>query len=252
MRLQALIFDCDGVLAETERDGHRIAYNLAMQEMGIGCSWDSATYAKLVRISGGKERLNHYFASDRKRFPISEYGPDTIQAIYQRKTMIFKAMIQKGTLTARPGVFRLLNEAHLHNIPLFVCSTSHRESVQTLIRHTFSPNVLAWFTDLFCGDVVSRKKPASDVYDMVKDTYHLDPGHCCVIEDSRNGLLAAKGAGMHCIVTPSFYTKEENFSEADLVVTNLGDPDGETSKVLKNCAIGIEKYVKIMDIDELV
>ncbi|MDR2730785.1 MAG: HAD-IA family hydrolase [Treponema sp.] len=234
MKIQALLFDCDGVLAETERDGHRVAYNRAMKELGIDAEWDEKEYGDLVLISGGKERLKNYFNRYPFRFPSSKYNDDLIQEVYLKKTGIFKNMANNGSLPPRSGIARIIREAHEAGILLFICSTSHLESVKALLSHNYGEECLAWFTKLYCGDVVTKKKPAPDIYLLAKNEFNLDGRLCFVIEDSRNGLLAARGAGMHCIVTQSFYTVDEDFSEADITANCLGDPVGERARILNS------------------
>jgi HAD superfamily hydrolase (TIGR01509 family) len=253
MKLQAILFDCDGVLAETERDGHRVAYNEAMTRLGVPGEWSPEEYGELVQISGGKERLKYYFNKYSERFPPGRFGPDLIQSIYLKKTEIFKEMAGKGSLPPRSGIARLITEAHEREVRLFICSTSHKESVEALVRRNYGENRLSWFTELFCGDVVPRKKPAPDIYNLAKDKYGLDPARCFVIEDSRNGLLAAKGAGMHCLVTRSFYTAGEDFSEADMAVSCLGDPDGEETHIIGSKGRKETKnYITVMELDSLI
>jgi len=134
MKLQALLFDCDGVLAETERDGHRVAYNQAMKERGIKAEWSVEEYAELLLTSGGKERLKYYFNKYASQFPPDKYNSDLIQEIYLKKTEIFKALANSGALPPRSGIARIIREAHQMGMLLFVCSTSHKESVEALLR----------------------------------------------------------------------------------------------------------------------
>ena len=250
MKIQALLFDCDGVLAETERDGHRVAYNRAMRELGIDAEWSETEYAELVLVSGGKERLKYYFNKYPSRFPSDKYNGDLIQGIYLKKTGIFKDMANSGSLPPRSGIARVFREAHENGLFLFVCSTSHKESVEALLSHNYGKECLNWFTKLYCGDVVAKKKPAPDIYLLAKNEFNLDAARCFVIEDSRNGLLAAGGAGMHCLVTQSFYTVEEDFSEADITTTCLGDPEGEKSRILKSAKpIPDKGYITVADLD---
>jgi beta-phosphoglucomutase-like phosphatase (HAD superfamily) len=252
MELQALLFDCDGVLAETERDGHRVAYNRAMQELNIKAEWTVEEYAELVLISGGKERLKYYFGREPDRFPPVQYNQELIHEIYLKKTAIFKNLTNKGDMPSRSGVFRIVREAHEENILLFVCSTSHRESVEALIRHNYGEVCCSWFTELFCGDIVERKKPAPDIYVLAQEKHRLSGEKCFIIEDSRNGLLAAKGAGIHCLITPSYYTFGEDFSGADLVASCLGDPVGEQSRIIKGPPAAAQKgYITVADLDAL-
>jgi HAD superfamily hydrolase (TIGR01509 family) len=250
MKLQALLFDCDGVLAETERDGHRVAYNIAMKDLGINAEWSETEYAEMVLISGGKERLKYFFNKFPSRFPSDIYNGDLIQNIYLKKTEIFKSMANSGDLPPRSGIARVFKEAHDAGLQLFVCSTSHLESVKTLLAHNYGNECLSWFTKLYCGDVVAKKKPAPDIYLAAKNEYQLDANRCFVVEDSRNGLLAATGAGMHCIITQSFYTTEESFAEADIVTNCLGDPNKEQCKILASTKTIPEKgYITVADLD---
>jgi HAD superfamily hydrolase (TIGR01509 family) len=225
-RLKALIFDCDGVLAETERDGHRVAFNKAFRQAGLDAEWSVEEYGELVKISGGKERMKSYFKE--------KADDEKIAGLHKLKTGIFMEMSEAGQLPGRTGIKRIIKEAHDAGLMLFVCSTSNEKSVSSLLKANVGEEYFSWFTELFCGDIVKAKKPAPDIYNLVKDKYNLLPDECFVVEDSRNGLLAAKAAGMNCIVTPSFYSAEEDFSEADIVVSSLGDPGTPKITVIKS------------------
>jgi len=243
--LKALIFDCDGVLAETEKDGHRIAFNKAFEEKGIEAEWSIDEYGELVKISGGKERMRKYFKD--------QLNDESIMELHMRKTDIFMDMTANGQLPGRVGIKRLIEEAHKEGILLFVCSTSNLKSVSALIKANFGEKILRLFTELFCGDIVKAKKPAPDIYNLVKEKYNLGGHECFVVEDSRNGLLAAKSAGMNCIVTPSFYSKNEDFSEADIVVSSLGDRKSSSIDIIKSnpkLGKGIE-YISIQTLKAL-
>ena len=159
-------------------------------------------------------------------------------------------MANSGSLPPRSGVARIIREAHEEGLFLFVCSTSHQQSVEALLTHNYGKECLAWFTKLYCGDAVAKKKPAPDIYLLARNEFNLDENRCFVIEDSRNGLLAAQGAGMHCLITQSFYTVQEDFSEADITTTCLGDPGGEQSRILSSSRPIPEKgYVTITDLE---
>jgi HAD superfamily hydrolase (TIGR01509 family) len=222
-KLKALIFDCDGVLAETERDGHRVAFNRTFAAQGYDFKWDAALYKDLVKIGGGKERMKHFF--DRTSWPPGTSDRDAlIQELHRLKTDFYTQIVESGELPLRPGVARLVDEAIAAGLQLAVCSTSNEKAVHTLIERRLGPARKARFEVILAGDVVSRKKPDPEIYTLVLDRLHLKPTECVVLEDSRNGLLAAKGAGMYCLVTTNGYTEEEDFREADLVVSELGDP----------------------------
>jgi HAD superfamily hydrolase (TIGR01509 family) len=221
--LKALIFDCDGVLAETERDGHRIAFNRAFAMKGYDFEWDAALYKELVRIGGGKERMKHFF--DRTSWPAGTSDKDgLIKELHKLKTDYYTQIIESGELPLRPGVARLVDEAIAAGVKLAVCSTSNERAVHTVVERLLGPERKAKFDVILAGDVVSKKKPDPEIYKLVLERLHLRPTECVVVEDNRNGLLAAKGAGMRCVVTTNGYTEDEDFQEADLVVSELGDP----------------------------
>jgi HAD superfamily hydrolase (TIGR01509 family) len=218
--MKALIFDCDGVLVDTERDGHRVAFNRAFAEAGIEAEWSVGLYGELLKIAGGKERMKYYF--DRNGWP-SGTTPDTlIPELHKRKTAIFTALISGGSLPLRPGVTRIVDEAQAAGVRLAVCTTSDPKSVDGVLD-LMGAKRKAFFEAVLAGDVVAKKKPNPEIYDLAKRRLDLDGKECVVIEDSRNGLLAATGAGMPCLITTSTYTLDEDFHEAARVVPELGD-----------------------------
>lgn len=223
--MKALIFDCDGVLVDTERDGHRVAFNQAFARQGLSVEWSVAEYAELVKVAGGKERMRHYF--NENGWPEGVEDQDAfIKTLHADKTSLFMQIIESGELSLRPGVRRLVDEAIAEGMTLAVCSTSNERAVRGVV-HTLLGSVREEkFSEILAGDVVSKKKPDPEIYNLAKERLGLRGEECVVVEDSRNGLLAAKGAGMHCIVTTSSYTGEEDFTEAGRVVPELGD-DGD-------------------------
>ena len=224
--MKALIFDCDGVIVDTERDGHRVAFNSAFASLGLGVEWDVATYGELLEVAGGKERMTSYFDSH-------GWPPDVadraafIRDLHQRKTDIFMQIIDSGDLPLRSGVARLADEAAAERLALAVCSTSNERAVGLIVQRLLEPARRARFDLILAGDVVPRKKPDPAIYDLARERLGLAGPDCLVVEDSRNGLLAAKAAGCRCIVTTSGYTVHEDFAEADSVFEELGDPPGE-------------------------
>jgi len=222
-KLKALVFDCDGVLAETERDGHRIAFNRTFAAKGYGFEWDAALYKELVKIGGGKERMKYFF--DRTSWPAGTSDKEAlIKELHKLKTDYYTQIIESGELPLRPGVARLVDEAVAAGVKLAVCSTSNEKAVHTVVEKLLGPERKARFDVILAGDVVSKKKPDPEIYTLVLERLHLKPTQCVVVEDNRNGLLAAKGAGVYCVVTTNGYTEDEDFREADLVVSELGDP----------------------------
>ena len=248
--LKAVIFDQDGVLADTERDGHRVAFNSAFKEFGFDFEWDIEAYGKLLKVGGGKERIRYYLAQKGldKQFPDFD---ETVAKIHKRKTDLFMEIIRKGLVSLRPGISRLIKEAHDMNIKLAVCSTSNEKAVNTLINTLLGKEVYGWFEQILAGDIVKNKKPDPEIYNMVQGRLGISPEECLVIEDSRNGLLAAKGAGMRCLVTINDYTKDENFDEADLVVTSLGEKEGPEAELISKDSNSNQSFPGYVTIDIL-
>lgn len=219
--LQALIFDCDGVLVDTELDGHRISFNQAFKEAGVQTEWSAARYGELLSTAGGKERMRRHF--DETAWPAAYQDRDALIArLHKLKTNLFMDLISTGKLPLRPGVQRIVDEAIADGVTLAVCSTSNERAVQAVVDVMLGQERSAKIM-VFAGDVVATKKPAPDIYDLAARTLNLKPSNCMVIEDSNNGLRAAKAAGMRCIVTKSTYTVDEDFSLADKVVNTLDD-----------------------------
>jgi HAD superfamily hydrolase (TIGR01509 family) len=219
--MKALIFDCDGVLVDTERDGHRVAFNRAFAEGGIRAEWDVKLYGELLKVAGGKERMKHYF--DIKGWPPGKTAETLIPELHKQKTAIFTALVAGGSLPLRPGVARIVDEAHAAGIRLGVCTTSDPKSIDGVLD-LLGPKRKSYFEIVLAGDIVAKKKPSPDIYLLAKERLGLEARECVVIEDSRNGLLAAIGAGMPCLITKSAYTQNEDFREAARVVPELGDP----------------------------
>jgi len=221
--MKAVIFDCDGVLADTERDGHRVAFNKAFAQKGYAIEWGVELYGELLEVSGGKERMMYYF--DSYGWPCDVADKDAlIKELHKLKTDFFMQIIESGELPLRPGVARLVDEAIAADVALAVCSTSHERAVNLVVEKLLGSERKARFNAILAGDVVTKKKPDPEIYKLVSERLSLEPSECVVIEDNRNGLLAAKTAGMYCVITTNGYTKDEDFTEADLVVSELGDP----------------------------
>lgn len=236
--MKAIIFDCDGVLADTERDGHRVAFNKAFAKKGFETQWGVELYGRLLKIAGGKERMTHYF--DTSGWPGGARDKDAlIKELHKLKTDLFMDIIESGELPLRPGVARLVDEAIAGNVTLAVCSTSNERAVNLVVERLLGPHRKARFAAILAGDVVSKKKPDPEIYNLASQRLNLAPRECVVVEDSRNGLLAAKAAGMYCVVTTNGYTKNEDFAEADLVVSELGDPPSVqvTLKMIRDIAM---------------
>ena len=229
--MKALIFDCDGVLVDTERDGHRVAFNKTFTNMGYDVEWSVELYGELLSISGGKERMKHYFNQEGWPKGVSDRD-QLILDLHKAKTDAFMQIIESGELALRPGVARLVDEAIADgHILLSICSTSNERSVNLIAEKLLGPQRKGKFSAILAGDVVSKKKPDPEIYNLAVEKLEVKPAECVVVEDSRNGLLAAKAAGMKCVITTNGYTEKEDFSEADLVVSELGDPPNVQAKL---------------------
>jgi HAD superfamily hydrolase (TIGR01509 family) len=246
--IKALIFDQDGVIIDTERDGHRMAFNQTFKEFGYDFEWDVEKYHELLRVSGGKERMRHYLHTEGFGVEVKPEEEDAlIKTLHKRKTAIFIELIESGKLPLRPGVKRLMQEAMDTGLTLGICTTSNERAA-----HAVAFNVLKdiRFDFVLAGDVVSRKKPDPEIYNLALEKMGLGPEECVVIEDSRNGVLAATAAGMRVVATTNVYTERENLSEADIVVTCLGDPDGEKGE-LKQGGEGLD-FDGVLHIGQLI
>ena len=236
--LEAILFDCDGVLAETERDGHRQSFNRAFELKGIQDEWNVERYGKLLEIGGGKERMTGHWNEVGWPEQMANDDNETRQAkvkeLHLLKTDLFMKLIDEKVIPLRPGVLRIIDEAIANGVRLAVCSTSNEKAVQNIVTTLMSEEQASKF-QVFAGDMVKAKKPAPDVYNMACEEMGLDKSRCVVIEDSHIGLCAAKAAGIACLVTKSSYTGGEDFTAANMVVSELGD-DPETGITLETLA----------------
>lgn len=224
--LQALIFDVDGTLADTERWGHRIAFNQAFRDAGLNWVWDESLYGELLAVTGGKERLRHFIDAYHPELPSgeTELGGfiENLQAI---KTRHYTALVRRGEIPARPGVRRLLQEAREAGLRLAIATTTTPENVDGLLSGSFAPDAPRWFDVIGAGDIVPCKKPAPDIYHHVLAKLGLEAQNCLAFEDSENGLRSARGAGIPTLVTVTDYTADQDFSGALAVLNHLGEPE---------------------------
>ncbi|MCT7951212.1 HAD family hydrolase [Ancylothrix sp. C2] len=221
-QLKALIFDVDGTLADTERDGHRVAFNAAFKEAGFDWFWDEDLYGKLIEVTGGKERIEFFLNEYLPDFVPEKDRDDFVLELHKLKIKHYTALLSQGVIPLRVGVKRLLSEAREKNLRLAISTTSALPNVEALLVSTIDKS---WFEVIAAGDVVEQKKPAPDIYFYVLEKLGLKAEECLVFEDSYQGLVAAKAAGLKTIVTVNNYTKTQDFSGAALVVDCLGEPD---------------------------
>ena len=222
--LQALIFDVDGTLADTE-EAHRVAFNLAFERYRLGWVWQPVDYRELLKITGGKERMNHYIdalqlpPAERRR--LSTMVPD----LHAEKTRFYSSVVADGAVPLRDGVARLLDEALAAGCKLAIASTTTAVNIDALLHATLGPRGLDMFSVIACGDQVRAKKPAPDIFELALHALDMRPEHAIAFEDSANGLRSASAAGLRTVVTPNYWTEGGDFSAAALLLPSLGDPE---------------------------
>ena len=246
-QIKAIFFDQDGVIIDTERDGHRVSFNMTFREFGYDFEWDVDYYHELLQVAGGKERMKHHlktkgFGKEVKPEEVDEL----IKAMHKRKTALFIELIESGRLPLRPGIHRFMKEAMQAGLMLGVCTTSNEQAARAIAYKVLSD---VNFSFVLAGDIVSKKKPDPEIYNLGLSKVSLKPWEVIVIEDSRNGVLAGKAAGMHVVATTNYYTEKEDLSDADVIVTCLGDPDGEKGIMKKG---NIPHYDGVLYIEQLI
>ncbi|MDH5729255.1 MAG: HAD family hydrolase, partial [Gammaproteobacteria bacterium] len=225
MSLQALIFDVDGTLADTEREGHLIAFNQAFQKHGLDWQWSDQMYQELLAVTGGKERMRHYVTTHRPDYQQPDDFDELLAQIHKDKNQLYKALVQAGEVHLRPGVLRLFNEAKQKGIRLAIATTTTMENVEALFTYTLGADSLNWFEVIGAGDIVPKKKPAGDIYFYVMEKMGLKPEQCIAIEDSHNGIRSSLEANLATLITINDYTRSHDFSGAMAVVDSLGEPN---------------------------
>ena len=224
-KLEALLFDVDGTLADTERDGHRVAFNRAFAEAGLDWEWSEALYGKLLAVTGGKERIRHYLDTVNTAYERPTDLDGFIAGLHASKTRHYTKMLGQGVIPLRPGVKRLITEAKAAGMRLAVSTTTTPANVTALLEHALDPDAMSWFEVIAAGDVVPAKKPAPDIYHYAMEHLGLAPEQCIAFEDSHNGILSSRGSGLKTIIAVNGYTESDDFSGAGIVLDHWGEPD---------------------------
>jgi HAD superfamily hydrolase (TIGR01509 family) len=219
-RFKAIMFDVDGTMAETE-EFHRRAFNEAFSHFDLPWNWDAATYGRLLRIAGGRERIRHFCKSlPEDRFDLSD---SAINELHRVKTRRYGELVDGGACELRPGVAGLIHRARNGQLRLAIVTTTSRDNIDALLSRNLGPDWKRNFEVIVSGDDVPNKKPEPDAYHAAIDALGLPAALCLAIEDSRNGLLAAASAGAPVLITRSLYFRDEDFTGAAKVTDDLID-----------------------------
>lgn len=241
--LTTLIFDVDGTLADTERDGHRPSFNAAFRQFGLDWEWDVPLYGELLSVTGGKERIRHYVKHYRAHLPLPPDFDNLVVNLHRAKTEHYMALLRRGEIPLLPGVQRLLEESRHAGMTLAIATTTTPENVTSLLESTLGSESPSWFKVIAAGDIVPAKKPAPDIYRWAMQQLGVSAAECLAFEDSENGLRSALGAGLTTLVTPNDYTRDQNFSGAAAVIHNLNDispPRAEQSGTQSNKRVTLD------------
>ncbi|MBE0669410.1 MAG: HAD-IA family hydrolase [Anaerolineales bacterium] len=248
-KIKAVFFDQDGVIIDTERDGHRVSFNMTFKEFGFTDEWDVEYYHELLQIAGGKERMKHHWKTKGFSKPLTEEEIDNlVKEMHKRKTALFVELIETGKLPLRPGIHRFMKEAMDAGLKIAVCTTSNEQAAKAITEKILSD---IKFDIVLAGDVVEKKKPDPAIYNLALSKLGLKPDEVIVVEDSKNGLTAAKAAGANVVVTTNHYTEKEDVSAGDIIVSCLGEASGEKAELRKGNLADFDGVVRVKQLMEL-
>jgi len=223
--LKALLFDVDGTLADTEKEGHRVAFNLAFADAGLDWHWDETLYGELLAITGGKERIRYYLEKFHTEFEKPDNFDDFVKELHAAKTAFYTRLLAEGAIPLRTGVERLIQEAKEARMRMAIVTTTTPANVTALLESTLGAGSEAWFEVIAAGDIVPAKKPAPDIYHWAMRQMNIAPEEAIAFEDSYNGIQSASQAGVKTLITVNDYTQDDDFSKAHIVLDHLGEPD---------------------------
>ncbi len=248
-KIKAVFFDQDGVIIDTERDGHRVSFNMTFKEFGFSDEWSVEYYHELLQIAGGKERMKHHWKTKGFSKPLTEEEIDVlVKDMHKRKTALFVELIETGKLPLRPGIHRFMKEAMEAGLKVGVCTTSNEQAAKAITEKILTD---IHFEIVLAGDVVEKKKPDPEIYNLALSKLGLTPDEVFVVEDSKNGVKAAKASGAKVIVTTNHYTEKEDVEAGDVIVSCLGDTDGEKAAMRKGDIKDFDGIVHVKQLMEL-
>ena len=222
MTIKAIIFDVDGTLADTE-DAHRKSFNKAFAESNLDWNWDVELYDKLLKVTGGKERIKYFVSDFLKGYTRPDNFDDFVKKLHAVKTTHYTAMMRAGDVPLRPGIKQLINDARKAGLTLAIATTTSPENVGALLEVGLGKDWGSYFASVGCGDIVPLKKPAPDIYNWVLNEIRLPAADCIALEDSYNGLRSSLAAGIKTFITTNHYTRNQDFSGAAAVLEDLSN-----------------------------